>query len=73
MAQGGNYHDDIEFPESVLLGPEGVDLDRGEGAERGTRADDVQFLRPLDNPKIHRLTAPLLEQVTEHATGNPAP
>ena len=54
MPQGGNYNDDIEFPESVLL-PADED---GAGAREG----QVAFARALDNPNIMRLTAPLLEQ-----------
>ena len=54
VPQGGNYNDDIEIPESVLLGDAAAD-----GGDQGR---GVEFLRPLDNPRIARLTAPLLEQ-----------
>ena len=64
VPQGGNYNDDIEIPEDVLMGGDAVAnacsaaAGQPEGAEKG----GVEFLRPLENPNIKRLTAPLLEQ-----------
>jgi hypothetical protein len=61
VPQGGNHNDDIEVPLSVLLGPQGAADEASQG---------IDFLRPLDHPKIKRLTAPLLEQALGLDEGN---
>ena len=61
VPQGGNYNDDIEIPEDVLMGRDAVANACPAEAVQPEKGG-VEFLRPLENPNIKRLTAPLLEQ-----------